>query len=71
MDSWTCEPFDVRQVYRHPTREKGGVFGWKGAFSCPSNALAALMEYMDGAELTKNKKDELLDVFSNMLVRRK
>jgi len=27
------------------------------------------MEYMDGAELTKNKKDELLDVFSNSLVR--
>jgi len=69
LDQWTCEPFDIKSVFRHPVKEKGGKFGWKGAFSCPSNALAALMEYMDAEELEIEKKDELIDVFSNSMER--
>ena len=69
-DQWSCDPFDVEKgIFRYPIREKLGKLKWKGSYSCPSNAYAALCEYMDAEDLSKHLKDELIDTFSSSLVR--
>ena len=70
IDLWTGEAFDASLVFRYPVRGKMGSFEWKGCFSCPSNALAAMAVAIEGQpQLHKDQKDELYSLFQVSLRR--
>lgn len=66
VDGWTGESFPGKR-FRIPcsaTQPGGAIYsGWKGSYSCPSTAYAALLASEEAQAWTPEKQQEMIDTF--------
>jgi hypothetical protein len=70
LDQHTAELIHEKQhIYKIPVFTPNGKIMWKGCFSSPCTALAAVKDYSDSKKLPEEKHNELCNIFQTSLYR--